>query len=388
MPGGVIIARSTQVYYNFIGKFWMHRRERDLAIGEQMWGWVKGARGSRAAAVVSYSLVLTVVMGCRQAPPLPGSGRLPNEGDLIVLIGPAESSPQWAGIAGGARRFIEPYPALRLEIVAPADNRSETLMQVVREALAKDPRAICMYVSNRAAAAAAAEAVVAHAGILVTLGVELDIPGVFGHVEEDVAGAAELLGRHLDEIVSGKRSYVLLHRAGTSTKDTRCYERFLAKARSYRAISLLEERNAGQGDQSSAELVRAMFTRFRHAGLVVTLEPSLWLSAAPADVLGQNARFATVGAAPVLWRYLRSGEATALAGPLDAELGSRAVELALAAITESRKPGAVRTVRSELVTRETLDDFAKRYAEAADLDLEKLRSMPVSSQPVEPPVAP
>ena len=63
MPGGVIIARSTQVYYNFIGKFWMHRRERDLAIGEQMWGWVKGARGSRAAAVVSYSLVLTVVMG-------------------------------------------------------------------------------------------------------------------------------------------------------------------------------------------------------------------------------------------------------------------------------------------------------------------------------------
>jgi ABC-type sugar transport system substrate-binding protein len=388
MLSAVVIARNTRVYYNFIGKFWMQRRERDLAIGEQMWGWVKGVRGNRAAAVVSYSLVLTVVMGCRPAPPPPGSGRLPNQGDLIVLIGPPESSPQSAGIAGGARRFIEQYPPLRLEILAPADNRSEALMQVVGKALTKHPKAICLYVSDRAAAARAAEDVVAHGVILVTLGVELDIPGVFGHVEEDVAGAAELLGRHLDEIVGGRRSYLLLHRAGTSTKDTHCYERFLAKARSYRAIPLLEERSAGPKDQSSADLVRAMFATFPHAGLVVTLEPSVWLQAAPADVLGQNARFATVGAAPALWGYLRSGQATALAGPLDGELGSLAVELALAAITESRKPGAVRTVRSELVTRETLDDFAKRYAEAAGLDLQKLLSTPASSRPVVQPVTP
>ncbi len=328
-----------------------------------------------------------MVTGCERVPPSPTSGRLPREGDLIVLLGPPASNPQWPAIAGGAKRVIERYPLLRLEIMTPADNRADALLRTATEALAKKPRAVCMYVSDPHAASAAAESIVRSAAILVTLGVGLDVTGVFGHVREDLTGAADLLGKNLEQIAAGKQSYLLLHRAGVNPPQTHCYERFLAKARSHSRISLLEERNAADTQQPPVELLRAMFARFPNAGLVVTLEPTVWLSTAPAQILGQNAHFATVGAAPALWGHLRSGTATALAGVLDGELGSLAAELALAAITEGRRPGAVRTAPAELVTRATLDDFAKRYAEAAGLDLQELLAAP-ATRPVAPAAGP
>ncbi len=342
-----------------------------------------GTIGDRTARILSHFIILAAVTGCEQVSSTPLSGKLPLEGDLIVLVTPAESNPQWAGIAGGARRFLERYPALRLETFTPPDNRGESLLRVVNDALAKKPKAVCLYVHESATARAAAEAVVNSATILVTLGVDLDVAGVFGHVREDLAGAAELLGKHLTEIAGDKRSYILLHRNGVCDQDTRCYERFMSKACAHIGISLLEERNAGKGEQPPTKLVRAMFARFRHAGLVVTLEPSVWLTTSPAKLLGRNARFATVGAAPSLWGYLRSGEAAALAGSVDGELGALAAELALGAMTDNQKAGVIRMVPSELVTPETLDDFAKRYAEAAGLELRELLPPP-ASQPAVP----
>ena len=181
-----------------------------------------------------------------------------------------------------------------------------------------------------------------------------------------------MLGERLEEIARGRRSYLLLHRQGATDTDTRCYERFMRQARPRRGMTLLEERNAAESVQSPAELIRAMFVRFRHAGLAVTLDPAVWLSTPPAELLGGNARFATMGAAPTLWQYLRSGEAAALVGPLDGEIGSLAVEIAILGITESDRPGQVRIAQLELVNPDTLDDFANRYAEAAGLDLKEL----------------
>jgi ABC-type sugar transport system substrate-binding protein len=279
---------------------------------------------------------------------------------------------------------MERYPMLRLEVLTPADNRAESTLRIVHQALAKNPKVVCLYVSDPRGAAAAADAVTRKAAILVTFGAALEVAGVFGHVQEDVAGAAELLGRHLEEIVAGKRSYVLLHRAGASSMETHCYERFLRGARSCPGITLLGERNAAETEESAVELIRAMFRCFPHAGLVVTLEPSVWLTDGAGHALGQSAHFATVGAAPTLWKYLRSGEATALAGVLDGQMGALAAELALAAITGSRDGGTLRTAHAELVTRETLDDFAKRYAETAGLDLQELLSATTATQPTLP----
>jgi len=318
-------------------------------------------------------------------PAAPGAGKPPSPGDLIVLIGPGQSSPQQAGIAGGARRFIASYPSLRLEIAAPSDNRAAALSQVVRDTLSKNPRAICLYISDQAAARPAANEIVRSGTILVTMGVDSDVTGVFGHVRVDLAGAAELLGERLAKIAGGKQSYVLLHRYGATPADTHCYERFMHKARSSHAIMLLEERNAAEAEELPAELLRAMFARFRHAGLAVTLDPTPWFSMPPAELLGRNARFTTLSAVPALWRYLRSGEAAALVGPLDGEIGALATEMALAAITESRQAGLIRIAPNELVTRETLDDFAKRYAAAAGLDVNELLPRSATSRPAAPP---
>ncbi len=73
-----------------------------------------------------------------------------------------------------------------------------------------------------------------------------------------------------------------------------------------------------------------------------------------------------------MWTYLRSGQAAALAGPLDGKIGAMAIEAAIGALTESSKPGAVRIATSELVTLDNLEDFAKRYAEIAGLDQKEL----------------
>jgi hypothetical protein len=308
---------------------------------------------------------------------------VPRAGELIVLIGPPAASPKWPAIAGGARRYLERYPSLRLETIAPTDNRPETLLRAADRALALNPKVVCMYVSDPRAASDAAEAVISHTTSLVTYGIELDVAGVFGHVREDLTGAAELLGKNIEQIVAGKRSYILLHRSGLNAATTHSYERFRTKARSFGSISQLEERNAADAEQPPIELIRAMFARFPNAGLVVTLEPTVWLTTPPAEVLGRNARFATVGASPALWGHLQTGSATALAGVLDGELGALAVELALAAITENHAAGKVRTAPAELVTRATLDDFAKRYAAAAGLELQELLSA-TSTQPMSP----
>lgn len=341
--------------------------------------------GGLAVGALAYFITAAVFMGCERTPATRGSDKPPSHTDLIVLVGPPRSSPQWAGIAGGARRFVEKYPSLRLETTAPSDNTRAALRRAVREALSRKPRVICLYVADPRVARPAAEEIISDGTILVTMGSDSGARDVFGHVHVDLAGGAELLGAHLPQIAAGKRSYLLLHRHGTTPTDTHCYDRFMRKARSQYGITLLEERNAGDAERPPAELLRAMFARFRHAGLAVTLDYDPWLSTPPAELLGSNARFAALGAVPALWQYLRTGEAAALVGPLDGEIGSLAVGTALAAITESRKPGVVRFALSELVTRETLDDFASRYAEAAGLDLNELLSATASSRPAAPP---
>jgi ABC-type sugar transport system substrate-binding protein len=328
------------------------------------------ADGSRVG-VLSCFILVAAIMGCERVPP-PGSGTIPSEGDLVVLIGPARPNPRWVGIAGGARLFMQDYPQLRLKSAAPSDNSALTLSRIIDAALNDNPRAICLFVRDPVVARPAIDKILAQTTIVVTMGVDTKVPGVFGHVHLDMPAGAELLAEHLSEIAAGKRSYVLLHYYGTTPTGTRCYERFMRRMRAQPGLTLLEERNAGEAEQPPAELVRAMFARFRHAGLAVTLDPGPWLSASPAELLGGEARFATLGAPRALWPYLRSGEAAALVGSLDGEIGSLAVELALAGITERFTPGQVRIVDSELVTPENLDGFARRYAAAAGFELSEL----------------
>jgi ABC-type sugar transport system substrate-binding protein len=333
-----------------------------------------------SVALLAYLSILAAVTGCDRTPDTPKIGNPPAPGDLIVLIGPPRSDPRSPGIAGGVRSSLAQYPTLRLETSTPSDSSADALLRAADRALAMSARAVCLYVGDPAVARPAAERIASSGTILVTMGERCDRVGTFGHVQVDLAGGAELLGKHLAEIAGSKRAYLLVHNQGASDPETHRYERFMQHARRQYQMTLLEERNASETEQPAAELLRAMFRRFRHAGLAVTLNPRPWLESKPAELLGRDARFATLGAAPPLWPALRSGEAAALVGPLDGEIGSLAAELALTGLTESRKAGLLRIVSCELVTPDTLDDFAQRYA-AAGIDLSELRAAGPASRP-------
>ena len=49
-------------------------------------------------------------------------------------------------------------------------------------------------------------------------------------------------------------------------------------------------------------------------------------------------------------------------GFVDGDVAYTAMDMALTALIERRRSGDVRMIAPELVTIETLDDFAKRYA--------------------------
>ena len=341
---------------------------------------MNGARriASRTLLIAAYILITTVVTGCEQSGAPGLSGKIPKEGDRIIIVGDSSSDAQWPGIAGGARRYMAKYPGLLLETAAPPDNRGESLLKTVQQIIKTKPQVVCIQVHDPKQAQAALQAV-HDAGIpLITIGVKTEFARVFGHVQDDIAGAAELLGANLETVVADKRSYMVLSGQGDAKRSAYICERFMSKARGFHGITLLEERDAAAAPP--AETIRAMFERFPNAGLVVTFDSSVWLSESPSKLLGKNARFATVGAAPVLWKYLQSGQAAALAGVDDGELGSLAMELAIAALTESRAPGALKMARARLVTRETLADFMKRYAESAGLNLRKYM-MTATSRP-------
>lgn len=208
--------------------------------------------------------------------------------------------------------------------------------------------------------------------LLITMGRDL-APGVaFGHVAVDWPAGAELLGRRLKAIAPDKSSYVLLHQRGISPLGSACYDRFNLTA-TRELMTRLTERAAGGAAGRQREQIRDMLGEFPAAGLVVTLAPDVWLADGAPRLPPQNA-IATLSAVPPLWSKLASGEAAALVGPLDGQIGAAAVELAWQGLTGSERAGVRRLVPCELATPETRIEFERRYAEAAGVSSAELKS--------------
>ncbi len=241
------------------------------------------------------------------------------------------------------------------------------------QALELRPGVVCLCVDEPQRCQPAVERIARERVLVVTVGQELDDPRIAAHVGVDLPAAAELLGDNLERVAAGRQSYLLVHEAGRGTLATRCYQRFMEKARRQFAVQLLAEGSAADADGRGDRVLTDLLKRYPRVGLVVTLDANLWLRP-PAgwerDLRGLSPdfRFATLSTAPVLWSRLGrpggDGQAVALVGPLDGDIGYAAVEAATDALLRHRQ-GAPRIIPSELVTPETLADFARRYAEAA-----------------------
>lgn len=317
--------------------------------------------------------ILGAPAGCERDTRSVGEAAQDVRGTVIVVIGPSETDPQWPGIRGGVQRYAARLPILRVHCPAPPDTTPAALLATVDQALELRPGVVCLCVDEPQRWQPAVERIARERVLIVTVGQELDDPRIAAHVGVDLPAAAELLGDNLERVAAGRQSYLLVHGAGSGTLATRCYQRFMEKARRQFDIKLLAEGSAADADGRGDRVLTDLLKRYPRAGLVITLDANLWLRP-PAgwerDLRGLSPdfRFATLSAAPVLWSRLGrpggDGQAVALVGPLDGDIGYAAVEAATDALLRHRQ-GAPRIIPSELVTPETLADFARRYAEAA-----------------------
>jgi ABC-type sugar transport system substrate-binding protein len=319
----------------------------------------------RGSILVPVVIALATGGGCDR------QHRYPAEGSTIALIGQDPYSSRWPAVTGGARKKMGDVPYFKLVTLATERDTIAHLDEAIDKALAAKPVAICFFITDPQRAERALDRLRKNAIPLVTLGRAPDeLPGA-AHVGPNPTEAAEQLGAALAVAAPDRASFVLVHAGERDVISTRSYERFRAATRAQRALTLLDERqvtdSAGMGP-AIEELVRT----FPHVGLVVTLDARVWESSQPRFSLGDRHLFATLSAAPVLWPRVRSGEAAVLVGPLDGVMAAEAIELAIEAATTRLRQGTMRHIPCEVVTADTLDDFAERYAESADLVLGEL----------------
>lgn len=294
----------------------------------------------------------------------------------LLFIGPHAGDSREMAIRSAAAAVAGRNALLHYTYRAPADDSPEALVAELVAAVAAKPDVLVVFVREPELVIASlreAEGQIPH---LVTVGTRPALPRLAAHVDLFEPDAAELLARNLQTLAAGGRSYVLVsRRAGELATNIR--NRFMREARSQISMSLLSERGETDGE-ADADAVRALTTEFPNAALVVTLEPDAWLRSPPPLSATKGGapdatRFATLGAPPALWPALRTGAATGLVGSLDGEAGGLAIELAWEAIiTRERRETLLRSVAPELVTARSLDDFARRYAQAAHLPLAQL----------------
>lgn len=332
-------------------------------------------------AVALHFVIVIGLTGCDRKPSPPRGGRVPPNGSLMIVIGPAADDPTWPAIRGGAERFAATLPNLVFDYVAPLDDDYAARKLLIDQCIERKPKAICLYVTEAGGGSkpehdpfvALADQIRRSDILLVTMGRRLgDGSRYYAHVGVDLAWAADAIGRNLTAIAVDKRSYLLLHQRDLSAESTRIYNRFTLAARRDATMTRLREQRAAPSTAEQHRQLREMLAEFPNAGLIVTLTPRLWLEQPAGAALDSRNRFVTLSTAPPLWPRLRKGEAAALAGPLHGEIGYTAVSKAWSGLLAGEPLGRVELIPCELVTPDTLDDFAKRYAESAGIPLEQL----------------
>lgn len=334
-------------------------------------------RATHAAAqhVAVYLLISATVTGCERTTPQRPAAPRSLSGALIAVIGPGTEHPQWPGIRGGAERLLAGYPAVCGYLVAPADPSPRALQDTTRMVLDHRPDVVCLYVADCAAARESISAVLSQQTLLVTMGARCsDVPHA-GHVDVGWAEGAERLGASLSRVAAGRQSYLLVRGVAGGEGATIRYQRFATAAGRQHALTLLAERSVAGGLDDYVAAIEELLRQFPHAGLLVTLDPDVWLVARAGwdrDLrdLNKEFRFATLSAAPALWPRLRTGhspgDAAALVGPLDGEIGFAAAQIAIRLLTSVERTTYDQTIPCEVVTPAELPDFARRYAESAN----------------------
>ena len=329
---------------------------------------------------VTYVLVIVLLAGCERDPGQTRAKQLAKRGIHIQFIGPSEGDPSWPGIVGGARRYAAAIPTVQVASTLVPHEPLADARKALAGALQSRPAAVCLHiapadVAEPTALNAKLDQIHRSGALIVTIGHPYPDERVFGHVCVNLPESAEFLGNHLRQVARERRSYVLCHERGASETATNCYLRFKSAASQQSDLSLLLEQNTFDPPRDTANVFEETLALFPHAGLVVTLNPTVWLEG-QADLVkrlrqrNKEFQFVTLSTAPSLWAELGTpsepGSAAALVGPIDGDLGYAAAEMAVQTLMSQDKPSKLRWIDAEIVTAKTLPDFARRYSTAAN----------------------
>ena len=332
----------------------------------------------RATAAVGLLAAGAALAGCeRDAPRRRGSAAHATSATIAVVT-PPRADPAWAGIQGGALRFRAAIPSVEVKLFTPAGSSLTALGETLVEATSQSPAAACVYLTQTAVRGrdelgAILERAAGSNVIVITMGQRFAHRGVTGHVGMHLPSAAELLARNLRSLVSPKRSYLLVHSGDGPDVAGDAYRRFLSSIERWHDITCLASREGG-GEVPAHDAILELVELFPHAGVIVSfdadpwcVEDRTWRQALAAA--SPTYRYATLAAAPALWRDLGTpqapGPALALVGVADGDVTYSAIQMALELRMGEYRGAPERWIEPELVTAETLPSFAQRYSAAA-----------------------
>lgn len=304
-------------------------------------------------------------IGCdRKTDPKAGQTSAGGPDTRVVFIGPSQDDPRAQSILGGARQAVRGMTHLRFEFVSPPATDHESHIRMLREALRIGAPGVCIFLNEPEDLSPLADEIRNSATTLVTIGCRPRVVEPYTHVEIDLPGGAEMISRNLAQLAEGRKTYALVHARSRSAQDRACYERFVSHQPGAAAMTMVDARDFAELRAAPAAVISRILADFRSVSLVVTLSPEAWLSTDPPFSLPEGRRFVTLSAVEPLWPRLRSGEAAALVGPIDGEIGAVAMHILLRGIAREQPEMPVRMISCRFVTRENLEEFAEQYRAA------------------------
>jgi ABC-type sugar transport system substrate-binding protein len=297
----------------------------------------------------------------------------------VLLLPPFEQSPEWRDVGRGISQYFEHLEGFQLEILAPP-SRPKNYPTAIQHALESKPDVVVLPMHDTETMRPFASLVAQSGATLITYGDPADVRGVFGHVEVNwLVGIGELASR-LPEIAAPSHSYVLIHNNGGSAAGAARYERFTTQAARQFAVTRLDECDLFEAKLDPGTAIRRMLARFRSTGIVVSLDSGFWGRMTDETINELPCRFVATGAPPEVWRWLENGKAAALVGVNSAELGRELGRLIIQATEGGTGSDSSRVVSAQVITRDNLADFRRRYADALGQKNADFKPAPAANQ--------
>ncbi|MBL8877512.1 MAG: hypothetical protein JNG88_00205 [Phycisphaerales bacterium] len=313
-------------------------------------------------AIILLSAVTVRIIGCdRAASEKPATGPQPAVSGRVVFIGPSQDAPESEAVVAGARSIAARASYLRFEFLSPPATDRDMNSRMAGEAIRSGAAGVCVYLNNARDLQPLADELRGSGIVLVTMGAQPSGVSPYQHINIDLAGGAELIAENLPKFATGRKTYSVIHARSRSAIDEACYERFVSHRPGESVMVQVAERDVFNPSVPPSRAISDILVAFRSTAIVVTLDPEVWLTSEPPFALDEQRKFITLGAVEPLWARLRNGEAAALIGPLDGEIGAAAMQGMLRGLARESAPTPVRTIPCHLVTRDTLDEFAKSY---------------------------